>query len=291
MRGFAFPKGNTLNTHIVPTPAVSPFDSIKCTDDFGNEYWSARDLMTLMGYPTWQHFTPAISRAITSAEAQGHDRHALFTVDLEKSGGRPREDFRLSRFACYLVAMNGDPRKKDVADAQAYFAIQTRVAETQVQALPTGPALLALAVVEAQQMIAAKDQHIAVLEPKADAWDDLVSSSGSLSFRDAAKVISAEGGVTISGPKLTQILMDWKWAFRPPATPEEKEKGKVRSIRAYQTQIDAETLTEKAKTYTDQETGEKKLSNNPQTRITGKGLDRIRTRLIEASTETPKELF
>lgn len=120
-----------MNTHIVPTPAVSPFDGIKCTDDFGNEYWSARDLMTLMGYPTWQHFTPAISRAITSAEAQGHDRHALFTVDLEKSGGRPREDFRLSRFACYLVAMNGDPRKKDVANAQAYFAIQTRVAETQ----------------------------------------------------------------------------------------------------------------------------------------------------------------
>ena len=280
-----------MNTHIVPTPAVSPFDSIKCTDDFGNEYWSARDLMTLMGYPTWQHFTPAISRAITSAEAQGHDRHALFTVDLEKSGGRPREDFRLSRFACYLVAMNGDPRKKDVADAQAYFAIQTRVAETQVQALPTGPALLALAVVEAQQLLASKDQTIAVLEPKASAWDDLVSSAGSLSFRDAAKVISEESGITIGGNRLIQVLTDWRWVFRPPATPEEIEKGKQRSIRAYQTQIDAQTLTEKAKQYTDQATGVKMMSNNPQTRVTGKGLDRIRTRLLaEAETET-KELF
>ena len=277
-----------MNNPIVPVTA-SPFDAIMRTDDYGNEYWSARDLMTVMGYPTWQHFTPAISRAIVSAEAQGHDRHTLFTVDREKSGGRPREDFQIARFACYLVAMNGDPRKQEVADAQAYFAIQTRVAETQVQAIPTGPELLALAVVEAQQMIAAKDQHIAVLEPKADAWDDLVSSAGSLSFRDAAKVISEEGGVTIGGNRLIQVLIDWKWAFRPVATPEERARGKVRSIRAYQTQIDAQTLTEKAKQYTDQETGEKKLSNNPQTRITGKGLDRIRTRLLDEAPTTELE--
>lgn len=280
-----------MNTHIVPTPAVSPFDSIKRTDADGIEFWSARDLMLVMSYARWNEFKTPLERAMKSALNQGHEVDGLFRRSTENSGGRPSENFYLTRFAAYLVAMNGDPNKTEVAEAQAYFAIQTRVAETQVQALPTGPALLALAVVEAQQMIAAKDQQIAVLEPKADAWDDLVSSSGSLSFRDAAKVISAEGGVTISGPKLTQILMDWKWAFRPPATPEEKEKGKVRSIRAYQTQIDAETLTEKAKTYTDQETGEKKLSNNPQTRVTGKGLDRIRTRLIEASTETAKELF
>lgn len=280
-----------MNTHIVPTPAVSPFDSIKRTDADGLEFWSARDLMLVMSYARWNEFKTPLERAMKSALNQGYGVDGLFRRSTENSGGRPSENFYLTRFAAYLVAMNGDPNKTEVAEAQAYFAIQTRVAETQVQALPTGPALLALAVVEAQQMIAAKDQHIAILEPKADAWDDLVSSSGSLSFRDAAKVISAEGRVTISGPKLTQILMDWKWAFRPPATPEEKEKGKVRSIRAYQTQIDAETLTEKAKTYTDQETGEKKLSNNPQTRITGKGLDRIRTRLIEASTEIPKELF
>ncbi|ALG28033.1 hypothetical protein AOZ07_02820 [Glutamicibacter halophytocola] len=269
-----------MNNPIVPA-TTSPFDVIMRTDDYGNEYWSARDLMTVMGYPRWNEFTPAISRAILSAEAQGHDRHALFRVNPEKSGGRPREDFQLARFACYLVAMNGDPRKTEVADAQAYFAIQTRVAETQVRALPSGPELLALAVVEAQKVIAAKDTAIAELTPKADAWHDLVSSAGSLSFRDAAKVISEEGGVTIGGVRLIEKLMDWGWCFRPVATPEEKAKGKTRSVRAYQTQIDAKTLTEKAKTYTDQVTGEKKLSNNPQTRITGKGLDAIRTRLLK----------
>lgn len=143
-----------------------------------------------------------------------------------------------------------------------------------------GKELLAHAVIEAHAMIEAKDQRIAELEPKADAWQDLVSSAGSLSFRDAAKVISEEGGVNISGPRLTEALMEWRWTFRPPATPEEKARGKVRSIRAYQTQIDAGTLTEKAKPYTDSVTGEKKLSNNPQTRVTGRGLDAIRARLL-----------
>lgn len=159
------------------------------------------------------------------------------------------------------------------------------------QVAPTGQELLALAVVEAQQLLAAKNQTIAVLEPKASAWDDLVSSAGSLSFRDAAKVISEEGGVTIGGNRLIQVLTDWRWVFRPPATPEEVEKGKQRSIRAYQTQIDAQTLTEKAKQYTDQATGVKMLSNNPQTRVTGKGLDRIRTRLLAEAETATKELF
>ncbi|MFI8663068.1 hypothetical protein ACIGKR_23955 [Rhodococcus qingshengii] len=87
--------------------------------------------MPLLGYPTWQHFVPVVDRARSSAENQDQDIATLFTVDREKSGGRPREDFQLARFACYLVAMNGDPRKPEVAAAQAYFAAQTRVAETR----------------------------------------------------------------------------------------------------------------------------------------------------------------
>lgn len=127
---------------------------------------------------------------------------------------------------------------------------------------------------------------VAALEPKASAWEDLCSSTGSLSFRDAAKVISEEGNVTIGGDRLIKQLSEWGWIFRPVATPDEKAKGKVRAVRAYQTQIDAKTLTEKAKTYTDQKTGEKKLSNNPQTRVTGKGLDRIRARLLKEMETT-----
>lgn len=270
-----------MNNPIVAATA-SPFDAIMRTDDYGNEYWSARELAPLMGYARWNEFESPLKRAMTASKNQGHEVEELFRRSTENSGGRPRVNFHLSRFASYLVAMNGDPNKAEVAEAQMYFAIQTRVAETQVQALPTGPELLALAVVEAQKVIAAKDTAIAELTPKADAWHDLCSSAGSLSFRDAAKVISEEGGVTIGGNRLIETLMDWGWCFRPPATPEEIAKGKTRSVRAMQTQIDRGTLTEKAKTYTDQVTGEKKLSNNPQTRVTGKGLDRIRTRLLSA---------
>ncbi|MGO2030614.1 MAG: phage antirepressor KilAC domain-containing protein [Glutamicibacter ardleyensis] len=271
-----------MNNPIVPATA-SPFDAIMRTDDYGNEYWSARELMPMLGYESWRRFEDSITRAKFTAANQNQPVESLFVGTVKKSeGGRPAEDIHLARYACYLVAMNGDPRKQEVADAQAYFAIQTRVAETQVQAIPTGPELLALAVMEAQKVIAAKDTAIAELTPKADAWHDLCSSAGSLSFRDAAKVISEEGGVTIGGNRLIETLMDWGWCFRPPATPEEIAKGKTRSVRAMQTQIDRGTLTEKAKTYTDQVTGEKKLSNNPQTRVTGKGLDRIRTRLLGA---------
>ena len=99
----------------------SPFDQIKRADERG-EYWSARDLMPLMGYPAWREFSAAIDRAKTAASNQGLIVDDLFGVDPQKTNGRPRADYRLSRMAAYLVAMNGDPRKPEVAAAQAYFA-------------------------------------------------------------------------------------------------------------------------------------------------------------------------
>lgn len=116
-----------------PTPsAASPFDAIKRTRPDGTEYWSARDLMPLLGYPAWREFRAAIERAMAAAEAQGHPVDGNFGVNPKKAGqrGPAREDFDLTRFAAYLVAMNGDPRKPEVAAAQAYFAIRTREAET-----------------------------------------------------------------------------------------------------------------------------------------------------------------
>lgn len=115
----------------------SPFDAIRRTREDGTEYWSARDLMPLMDYPKWQQFEPVIERACKAAENQGLDASALFRVITKKTGGRPQADFELTRFAAYLVAMNGDPRKSAVAAAQAYFAIRTREAETA----PATPAL------------------------------------------------------------------------------------------------------------------------------------------------------
>ena len=116
--------------------AQSPFDSIKRVGEDGAEYWLARDLMPMLGYgDKWQNFEAAVDRAKIAAEVQGHDVKTLFTGVSKKTGGRPQQDYELARFACYLVAMNGDPRKPEIASAMSYFAIKTREAETQSPAL------------------------------------------------------------------------------------------------------------------------------------------------------------
>lgn len=105
----------------------------------GTEFWSARDLMPIMGYTqrnAWQMFTAVIERAKVSADNQNVDVTSNFTianevVEREGRGSISRQNFYLTRFAAYLVAMNGDPRKPEVAAAQAYFAVKTREAETR----------------------------------------------------------------------------------------------------------------------------------------------------------------
>ena len=117
--------------------AQSPFDSIKRVGEDGAEYWSARDLMPLMGYfgtSAWTNFSIGLKRARQSAQNTGM---TCFFFEVEEKGyrGRPRTDYHLDRMAAYLVAMNGDPNKAQVAEAQTYFAVQTRVAETQSPSL------------------------------------------------------------------------------------------------------------------------------------------------------------
>lgn len=123
-----------MSNHIEPHAggdSQSPFDSIKLTRLDGSEFWSARDLMPMLGYSKWQDFSAAIDRAKIAAEVQGHNVENLFMGVHKKTGGRPQQDYELARFACYLVAMNGDPRKPEIAAAMAYFAVKTREAETR----------------------------------------------------------------------------------------------------------------------------------------------------------------
>ena len=95
------------------------------------EYWSARDLMTCLGYSTWESFKTAVNRAQEACQNTGQDtmdhfRDVTKMVEIGSGTQRAVEDVLLTRYACYLVAQNGDPRKPQIAFAQNYFAIQTR---------------------------------------------------------------------------------------------------------------------------------------------------------------------
>src|ERR1700691_1286687 len=104
------------------------FEDLKKVNQHGIEYWSARDLQPLLGYSKWQRFENAIQKAIESCKQSGNDPENHFTgsgkmVGIGSSTDREIDDYHLSRFACYLIAQNGDPRKPEIAHAQKYFAI------------------------------------------------------------------------------------------------------------------------------------------------------------------------
>ena len=119
-------------------PTDLSFESLKKLNPHGVEYWSARDLQACLGYTEWRKFKNAIKKAIKSSEQSGNDpSHHIVGADKQiqfgKGATQTFEDYHLSRFACYLIAQNGDPRKPEIAQAQKYFAIQTRRQEISDQ--------------------------------------------------------------------------------------------------------------------------------------------------------------
>ena len=110
------------------------FESIKHTDEEGNEYWEARELQKILQYQEWRKFKGVIEKAKQSCVNSGIAETDHFggvdkMVQIGSGAKRAQSDYKLTRYACYLIAQNGDPRKKVIALAKTYFAIQTRKQE------------------------------------------------------------------------------------------------------------------------------------------------------------------
>ena len=116
--------------NLVPMGSTS-FEDRKKVNEYGAEYWSAREIQPLLGYTQWRRFEDAIKRALTSCKQSGNEPSYHFAgagkpIEGGKGAVQLVNDYHLSRFACYLIAQNGDPRKPEIANAQKYFAVQAR---------------------------------------------------------------------------------------------------------------------------------------------------------------------
>ncbi len=122
-----------MKTEIIQS-LTNDFESYAKKTENGVEFWLARDLQCLLGYGKWDNFKSVVSKARTACEVAGHtvlDHFADAGKMVSLGSGSQREvpDIMLTRYACYLIAQNGDPRKEEIAFAQTYFAVQTRKLE------------------------------------------------------------------------------------------------------------------------------------------------------------------
>ena len=259
----------------------SPFDQIKQCRADGSEFWSARDLMEVAAYGTWERFQNPLERAMRSAEVQGIDVENQFrrSAKSPEGGGRERVDFHLSRFAAYLVAMNGDPNKPEVAAAQSYFAIRTREAETQpaFEIPSTMAGALRLAADEYDRAESERAARVEAetrsksLEAPASAWSHMAESTGDYGVADAAKVLSRDPNISIGRTRLFMYMAVEGWIYR--------DRSLDNAWKAYQTQVDCKRLVEKlGRPYLHEPTGMMR-SPSPTIRVTPKGLAELHKRL------------
>ncbi|THV40208.1 phage antirepressor KilAC domain-containing protein [Glycomyces buryatensis] len=248
--------------------STSPFDRISRIDEHG-EYWSARDLMPLLDYQRWEEFERIVARAALAAHNSGHNAEAAFVPITETSANREdapewtRESYRLTRFAAYLVAMNGDPRKPEVAAAQTYFAARMREAKARLP-LPRrelSPRAIAELVIQESNRADAAEAEVADLALDATAWQVFASAEGDYSVSDAAKLLARDPSIDIGEIRLFTLLAEEGWIYR--------DRGD-NAWRAYQSAINARRLTERAQSHQHPRTGELIL-DPPQVRVTAEG--------------------
>lgn len=188
-------------TELELNDSVSPFDKIRHEDADG-EYWLARELMPLLGYKassSWQDFSNVVERARQDMINldQDPDRHAPKIMSVSSSPDdrvtlQPRTvaDYRLSRYGCFMVAMNGDYKKSEVSAARAYFAVNTRKWEVYQELSDRERALmLARQVIELDEQLTEKMQELAVAMPKVEEWEEFINVEGLLNWMDLAGLL------------------------------------------------------------------------------------------------------
>lgn len=205
-----------MSEALSPVPGTtSPFDAIRERHSDGSYIWSARALMVLLGYSRWENFTAAVDRAFFAAVNQGYETRDLFREVTKKGDGRPQQDFELARFACYLVAMNGDPQKPEVAAAQAYFAIRTREAELSVDLsdplaeleAATTRTMQAVQIAKAEREARIEAQRKVVeLTPKGEAYDTFIDHSSALSMKVAGEFLGYGRNQLLAALREAKIL-------------------------------------------------------------------------------------
>lgn len=249
---------------------TSPFDAgrMPCPQG-GEDRWSARWLMDQMGYDTWENFASVIERAKTAAHSDGFNPSILFRAVTKKTGGRPQADYQLTRFAAYLVAMNGHTSKPEVAAAQTYFAVKTREAETSTPAVDLADPDVALdKIIELATL--AKQERAARIEAEtrarelavpASAYQELIDAAGDYAVDDAAKILNRNPLISTGERKLYRFMCGLGWVF--------KRDGRW---KAYQTQINNGRLTEKPGKPFWHAGREEMVNGEPTVRITPKGL-------------------
>ena len=123
-----------MTNAIIPSSPHKNFEDLKKIDENKIEYWTARELLPILGYVNWQKAKDVINRATQACMKSGQNVENHFTqsvkmVEIGSNTVREVKDYKLDRYACYLIAQNGDPKKSEIALAQTYFAIQTRKQE------------------------------------------------------------------------------------------------------------------------------------------------------------------
>lgn len=254
-----------MNTQIVPTVTAA---LIPITEHAGQDAVSLRDLHAFLEVK--KDFTDWAKAMFEYGFIDGSDYVEVYPQKGENLfGGRPSRNWAITLDMAKELSMI--QRTEKGKQARQYFIEVEKHARASVQQVPRSlPEALRQFANEVEAHEATK-AVVAVLEPKAASWDSIVSSKGSWSYNDAAKVLCEEGAIQIGEKRLVRLLVEWGHLYRD-------HKGRP---HVYQRFLEQGLYAAKARTYEDKETGQIKESSAPQVRITGRGLDMIRTRLIE----------